>query len=119
MRILNTIRIYDLSTYGTLFAMAGIVLAFVAFWIAIYKNSPKKACMAMCTLLFLFIFSMVAKRVCIPYISDVKYQYEAIVLDGKADQMLAEYDIIERRGEIYVLEERDEVSEIHSLEEAD
>ena len=119
MRILNTIKIYDLSTYGVLFFMAGVVLAIVVFWIAIYKDNAMKAIMAACILLFLFIFRIVAERVYIPYISDVKYQYEVIVLDGKANQMLAEYDIIERRGEIYVLEERDEVSEIHSLEEAD
>lgn len=107
MRILNTITTYKPTELGIALAIVGIVFALLVFLIALSTKESGMAIVSFVILFLLFLVSSVAERKSIPNISYPVYQYEAIVLDDHANEMLAEYDVIDRRGEIYVLEERE------------
>lgn len=106
MRILNTITIYDLTNLGKAFFAIGIVATFLFMIVTICKDKPRFALACFALLISMFIFSKVAQYVYVPVLCREYKQYEAIILSDRVQEALEQYDIIDRRGEIYILEDR-------------
>lgn len=106
MRILNTITIYDLNNFGIAFFAIGIVAAILSMTVAICKDKPRFAVVCFGLLISMFIFSEAAQHVYVPVLCREYKQYEAIILSDHVQEALEQYDIIDRRGEIYTLEDR-------------
>ena len=107
MKILNTITTYDATNLGALLCLVVLISAIIRFFVGVVKGNKHLILYSSIALFLLFVFYKIGQRMEIPMLTEPYYQYEAILTEGEIETALEQYDIVERKGEIYILEERE------------
>lgn len=107
MKILNTITTYDATRLGALLCLVVLIGAIISFIVGVVKDNAHLTLYSSIAFLLLFVFCKIGQRIEIPMLTEPHYQYEAILVEGEIETGLEQYDIVDRKGEIYILEERE------------
>lgn len=107
MKILNVITTYDATCLGILLSLVVLIGATIWFFVCIKKNNAHLTLYSSMALFLLLVFSIIGQYIEIPMLTEPQYQYEAILVEDEIETALEQYDIVDRKGEIYILEERE------------
>ena len=107
MKILNTITTYNATNLGALLCLVVLIGAIIWFFVSVANGNAHLTLYSSIALFLLLVLSLIGQRVEIPMLTEPHYQYEAILVEGEIETALEQYDIVDRKGEIYILEERE------------
>lgn len=115
MTILNTIELTKTAPLINWISVGSIISLLLSFIIGMFSAGKGKRCDTIATCCFaMVILSFIGLFICAP-LSDMitvpngKYHYEITIDNGTSfAEVIEKYNIIEQRGEIFVVEERED-----------